>query len=122
MNLRTGIDLVEISRFGDLREDLRARFIERVFTEAEITLCHGRDERLAGRFAVKEAVAKALGCGIGAVSWQEIEILRGEQGEPLLILHGKAQVLAEELGLVEWSVSISHTHLHAVGLAVGLGE
>lgn len=76
---------------------------------------------LAGRFAAKEAVAKALGCGIGPVSWQEIEILRGVEGEPVIVLHGKAQQIADRSGLVTWSVSISHSRACAIAMVVALG-
>ena len=60
--------------------------------------CGKRAESLAGRFAAKEAVAKALGCGIGDVSWKEIEILGDEQNAPVLTLHGAAENKAKELG------------------------
>ena len=79
-------------------------------------------ESLAARFAAKEAVAKALGTGIGAVSFQEIEILRDENRAPVLYLHGAAQELAEKLGLETWSISISHTETHAIAMVVAIGE
>lgn len=116
--IRTGIDLIEIDRVRDLLERYGSRFLERVFTQQEIAELGENVASLAGRFAVKEAVAKALGTGIGAVAWREIEIVRGAQREPLLHLHGAAARLAGELGLREWSVSISHSQTHAVGLAV----
>jgi holo-[acyl-carrier protein] synthase len=116
--LRTGIDLIEIDRVRDLLERYGSRFLERVFTPQEIAEMGDNVASLAGRFAVKEAVSKALGTGIGVVAWQEIEILRGPSREPVLHLHGAAARLADQLGLGEWSVSISHTQTHAVGLAV----
>ncbi len=119
--LRSGVDLVEIQRLADLKPAVRARFLQRVYTSLERDQIGDSDASLAGRFAAKEAVAKALGCGIGPVSWQEIEILRGPQGQPELCLHGKAQSLAAELGLSTWSLSISHSQTHAVALAVALG-
>ncbi|MCD4752283.1 MAG: holo-ACP synthase [Anaerolineaceae bacterium] len=122
MILRSGIDMVEINRFSDLKPDLRERFLHRVFTNQEMEDCGGHDQKFAGRFAVKEAVAKALGTGIGPVSWKDIEIITQENGEPLLVLHNKAHEIAESLGLVQWSISISHTSEHAIGLAVAIGE
>jgi holo-[acyl-carrier protein] synthase len=116
--LRTGIDLIEIDRVRDLLERYGPRFLERVFTQQEIAEMRDNVASLAGRFAVKEAVSKALGTGIGLVTWREIEVLRGPSREPVLHLHGTAARLAEQLGLGEWSVSISHTQIHAVGLAV----
>jgi holo-[acyl-carrier protein] synthase len=119
--LRTGIDLIEIERVRDLLERYGPRFMERVFTPQEIAELRDNPASLAGRFAVKEAVSKALGTGIGAVAWREIEILRGPQREPVLHLHGGAARLAEQLGLQEWSVSISHDQTHAVGIVVAQG-
>jgi holo-[acyl-carrier protein] synthase len=96
---------------GDLQNSaaIRKRFIHRVYTEKEAALCADRDESLAGRFAAKEAAAKALGCGIGLVHWQDIEILVNEEGQPQIKLHRQAQKLADDLGLDLWSVSITHT-------------
>lgn len=122
MILRSGIDLVEVDRFRNLQPHLRDRFIERVFTPAEIALCNDRDTSLAGRFAAKEAVAKALGTGIGEVHWQDIEILADENKTPELHLHGKAAEIAASLGLTRWSISITHTQTNAAGQAIGYGE
>ena len=88
MILRTGIDLIETGRINMQKPEIRDRFIARVFTEAEQAYCKGQDQHLAGRFAAKEAVAKALGCGIGEIGWKEIEILNDESGMPILHLHG----------------------------------
>jgi len=122
MILRSGIDLVEINRFGDLKPELRDRFLRRVFSDQELADCKGHDHKLAGRFAVKEAVAKALGTGIGLVSWKEIEVITESEGEPRLVLHEKAAEYAEKLGLTQWSVSISHTANHAIAMVVAIGE
>jgi holo-[acyl-carrier protein] synthase len=113
--------MVEIARFTDLNPAIRRRFIQRVFTPAEITLCGDRDDHLAGRFAVKEAVAKTLGCGIGPVSWQEIETLSDENRAPDLHLHGQALRTANELKLSLWSVSITHTQELAMAFVVAAG-
>lgn len=120
--LRTGVDLVEIDRLSRLSPGIRERFLQRVFTPREISEAGESDASLAGRFAVKEAVAKALGTGIGSLGWQQIEVERGPAGEPVLHLHGKAQQQAEELGLTVWSISISHTQTHAVAMAVAIGQ
>lgn len=121
MALRSGIDIVEINRLDEINPAIRARFIQRVYTPAEQDLTKGRSPSLAGRFAAKEAVSKALGTGIGRVHWRDIEILRGPAGEPVLQLHGMAREVAAQLGLSEWSVSISHGRTHAVAVAVALG-
>lgn len=119
---RTGIDLVEVSRLMDLKEGIRQRFLQRVFTKRELLEAEDSVQYLAGRFAAKEAVAKALGSGIGMVGWKEIEILRGLKGEPRLVLGKKAQALSDEAGIVSWALSISHTPRYALALTVASGE
>lgn len=121
MVLRTGIDLIEISRVAEVIARHGARYLERIYTPAERAQL-GRDtESLAGRFAAKEAAAKALGSGIGVVSWQDIEVLGDEENAPGLTLRGAAAQRARELGLETWSVSISHSVSHAVAVVVAAG-
>jgi len=120
--LRTGIDILEIERLSTLSLSIRDRFLNRVFTPREIAEAQGNWETLAGRFAVKEAVAKALGTGIGAVGWKSIEIQRGANGEPILNLVEKAAEEAQAQGLQTWSVSISHSKGLAVAVVVATGE
>ena len=119
--LCTGIDLIEIERIEKAIEHHGERFLKRVFTPGELAEVRNSPASLAARFAAKEAVAKALGTGIGAVGWQEIEILRGPANQPVLYLHGSASELARKLGLDTWSVSLSHTHEYATAIAVALG-
>lgn len=118
--LRSGVDIIEVYRID--RAILRhgQRFFDRFFTKQELIDCGGRTPALAARFAAKEAVAKALGTGIGEVGWKEIEIVNGARREPILLLHGDAYRVADELELTHWSVSLSHTHEHAVAVAVAL--
>ncbi len=119
--LTTGIDLIEIERVRRGLERYGARFANRFFTTDEQAQCAGRAASLAGRFAVKEAVGKALGTGIGDVAWKDIEVLNDERGRPQLTLHNAAERLASERGLSDWAVSLSHTATHAVGLVVAQG-
>ena len=121
-NISTGIDLVEISRIEDAVKRFGDRFLTRIFTTSELELVGSSIPSLAARFAAKEAVSKALGTGIGLVSWQDIEILRDDLHPPLLVLHGKADEVARKLGLTKWSVSLSHTREHATAVAVALTE
>ena len=121
MIIRTGLDLIEIDRLRNIRPGLRERFLVRVYTPAEITDSAGRDEYLAGRFAAKEAVAKALGCGIGPIRWQDVEIIADEAGAPKVLLHGAAQIIAAQFGISGWSISISHTASVAAASVVGWG-
>jgi holo-[acyl-carrier protein] synthase len=121
-NLYTGVDLIEISRLAQLAERIRQRFYQRVFTPAELLESNDRLESLAGKFAAKEAVAKALGCGIGPIHWQDIEIQKNNQGQPELFLYGPALAKANEFRITSWSISISHTRIYAVAFAVALSE
>jgi holo-[acyl-carrier protein] synthase len=116
MKLATGVDLIEIDRVQDVITRYGNHYLERVFTPAERELCGGRAESLAARFAAKEAVSKALGCGIGEVTFQDIEILGDEQGAPLLKLHGQAKITADRLSLTTWSLSLSHTRNLAIAM------
>lgn len=118
--LASGIDIIEVERVRRGLERYGDRFRDRFFTSRELDQCRNRATSLAGRFAVKEAVGKALGTGIGDIGWKEIEVINDENGKPHLVLHGAAQALAIDQGLAYWSVSLSHTGDHAVGMAVAL--
>ncbi len=122
MNLATGVDLIEIMRVERALKRHGRSFLERIYTPNEIDLFGKSIESLAVRFAAKEAVGKALGTGIGDVSWQEIEILRDEMDAPVLHLHGQARQRANLMGLQAWSVSLSHTETHAIAFVVAIGE
>ncbi|PWH17171.1 MAG: holo-[acyl-carrier-protein] synthase [Anaerolineae bacterium] len=122
MTLRTGIDICEIARLRQAIERQGERLLARVFTPTERQQCGNNYASLAARFAAKEAVGKALGTGLGPVAFTEIEILRGENHEPLLRLHGKALQRAHALNLDEWAISLSHTQEYALASVVGLGR
>lgn len=116
--LAVGVDMIEIERLEKALARHGERFNRRFFTAQEQAYCRGRADRLAGRFAVKEAVAKALGTGIGDVNWTDIEVVCDARGRPELVLHDRARRLAEGLGLTQWAISLSHTDTHAIGFAV----
>lgn len=120
--LTSGVDMIEVARIARAMKRHGARFKTRFFTTQELAYCNGRPERLAGRFVVKEAVAKALGTGIGDIRWTEIEIICDGRGKPELVLHGRAEALARQRGIDQWSISLSHTEEHALGFAVGIGK
>lgn len=121
MKISSGIDSIEISRLAEINPSIRKRFIARVFTPAEIAQARDRNDALSGLFAAKESISKALGTGIGRVHWQDIEILHLPTGQPILKLHGNAKIVADQLGLTDWSVSISHDRTKAVAIAVAIG-
>lgn len=118
--LRIGVDLIEIARVKASLERHGQRFLDRCFTPAEQAHCGNAPHRLAARFAAKEAVGKALGTGIGAVQWVEIEVNSDAQGRPTLHLHGDAARIAAELEIRVWEVSLSHSSEMAIAFVVGL--
>lgn len=120
--LRTGIDIIEVGRVDKVIIEHGHRFLNRVYTQRELIESDGRTPSLAARFAAKEAVAKALGLGIGKVGWLDIEISRTIEGGPLINLHGPAKDQAEEMGLEVWSLSLSHTHEHATAFVVAMSS
>jgi len=113
-----GIDLVEIDRFSQLDFTIRKRFYTRVFTSEELDYIGESFNKAAGIFAAKEAVAKALGCGIGPISWQDISISHTSDNQPIVTLLGRAQEKAKTLHIKQWSISITHTKITAAAIAV----
>ena len=121
--LTTGVDLVEIARVKRMLTRYGDRFLERVFTPAEILYCQARPAELAARFAAKEAVSKALGVGVrmiarDGINWRDVEVTGDMRGKPLVCLYGRAAERAGELGLTEWAVSFSHTREQAIAFVV----
>lgn len=120
MRVFSGVDLLEIARFRRVLERHAEGLQRRVFTPREWELCRGRTAQLALRFAAKEATSKALGTGIGPVSWREMEILADDLGAPVLLLHGKALKRAQALGWRTWSVTLTDTDRYAMAMVVAL--
>jgi holo-[acyl-carrier protein] synthase len=119
-----GIDAVDVARFRAVLAR-RPGLAGRLFTEAERSYAYsGQDPgpRLAARFAAKEAVLKALGVGIGATGFRDVEVVRGDDGAPRLSLVGRAAALAAARGIRWWHVSLTHTDLVAVASVVAEGD
>ncbi len=122
MKLSNGVDIIEIERVRAAVEMHGERFLNRVYTPQELAEAGTNTASLAARFAAKEAAAKALGTGIGPVAWREIEVHRDNLHRPHLLLHGAAARLAEQLGLTEWTISLSHTQTIAIAFVVAAGS
>ncbi|MHC4915678.1 MAG: holo-ACP synthase [Planctomycetota bacterium] len=122
MILGTGIDLVEIARIAELAHKHGERFLNRVFTEDEVAYAMpkaARYQHLAGRFAAKEAVFKALGTGWSqGVSWKLVEVCTGEGGAPQVLLSGGAAERLSRMGGSRVHVTITHTEGMAAAVAV----
>jgi holo-[acyl-carrier protein] synthase len=113
-----GVDLVDIDRIVSVLARFPDRFRLRVLTDAEVRYCRHKPERIAGRWAAKEAISKVLGLGVRGVGWREIEILPDWAGAPQVRLHRRAAARARALGLEDVTVSISHERQTAVAVAV----
>lgn len=112
----TGVDMVETARIE--AACARQHFKTRVFTEEERRQAERRSERLAGDFAVKEAVAKAFGTGVSGFELHDIACLRDEKGAPYVRLSGGAAALAQKCGIKQIHVSISNTKTCVIAFAV----
>jgi holo-[acyl-carrier protein] synthase len=123
-----GVDLVEIARIEQATKRWGERFLQRVYTPAEIAAYRDKPSSLAARWAAKEAIAKLLGVGLrglgagpqaqDAVALTEIEVLSDEVGRPTVQLHGRAAARAAQLGISEIAISLTHTESQALASAI----
>lgn len=125
--LGSGIDLVETARMEEVLRRWGERFKRRVFLPSERAYCDRRacpSRHYAARFAVKEAVTKAFGTGIGsALGWRDVEVIRdGGRGAPAVRLSRRAAALAQGRGVQQILISLSHTRHYAVAQAILLGR
>jgi len=115
-----GIDIIKVERIREVLAKFGARFSGRVLTPAEHRYVRDRPETFAGRWAAKEAVSKVLGLGVRGIGWRDIEIERLPTGQPAVVLHGRAEERARQLGMERIAVSISHEADYAVAIAFGV--
>jgi holo-[acyl-carrier protein] synthase len=119
MQHHIGTDIIEIERIRQAIERWGERFLNRVYTVAELRLYGRHAHSLAASFASKEAVMKMLGTGNRGVAWREIETLYHPSGKPLIKLNGRAIKVARQLGIKEIDVSLSHSREYATATAIG---
>lgn len=119
MILGIGNDIIEIERIKNNIDQYGERFLDRIFTKQEQTYCFNRKEfalHFAGRFAAKEAVAKALGTGFAdGLTWVDIEILNDSKGKPYVAPSAKLMLLFNHPSLL---ISISHCRSYATAMAI----
>ncbi len=117
-----GVDIVETLRIQESLEKHGERFYKRLYTAGEIAYCErfkNKAERYAARFAAKEAAFKALGTGWGkGVRWLDVEVANQTSGKPEIILSGRAEQVAQQLGVTRIAVSISHTERYVVAQVI----
>jgi holo-[acyl-carrier protein] synthase len=120
--VRVGIDLVQVSRIADSLDRHGARFLRRVFTDAEVAYASASPpqmaHRLAARFAAKEATMKALGVGERAMAWRDIEVRRAADGGCALELRGMAHALAADRCITSLALSMSHDGDYATAIVI----
>jgi holo-[acyl-carrier protein] synthase len=121
-----GIDLVDCPRIEQMIQRHGERFIKRVFTDAEQSYARANKndvEKLAGRFAAKEAILKLMGTGWrGRIAWTDIEIINNAAGQPEVTLGGEVKKIADKLNIKHISISITHTANFAIASAVALAQ
>jgi len=121
-----GIDLVDCPRIVDMVDRHKEHFIDRVFTKGEQDYANSnknRIEKLAGRFAAKEAILKLMGTGWrGKIAWTDIEVINNRMGQQVVTLSGEVEKIAKKLGIEQISVSITHTANFAIASAVALAD
>lgn len=116
-----GTDIVQISRIKDTFERQGERFAQRILCSNELGLFNDKNQSipyLAKRFAAKEAASKALGTGIGVISWQDMEVSNDAKGAPMLTFTGSAQVQMASIGASQVSISLSDEQDYAVAFVV----
>ena len=121
-----GTDIIEVARIGEMIEKHDELFLRRVYTPLEIEYCGGRKSALqhyAGRWAAKEAALKALGTGWSrGIKWTDMEVSNLMGGKPELRIHGVASDIAEDMGIQEMQISISHCQSYAVAYVIAIGD
>ena len=115
-----GVDIVRVSRIREALARYGPRFTRRVLTPDEAAYVRTNAERLAGRWAAKEAVSKVLGLGVRGVGWRDIEVVRLPTGQPAVRLSGRARARAAQLGMGTIALSITHEREYAVAVASGV--
>ncbi|WP_084281012.1 holo-ACP synthase [Alkaliphilus transvaalensis] len=119
-----GIDIIEIERIKEAIEK-KGKFLQRFFTEAEIEIFIAKNNKpstIAGFFAAKEAVVKALGTGFRDMKWKDIEVAQDHLGKPYIKLHNNSRNIAYSKGIEEIMISISHSRFNAVAQAIAIGN
>ncbi|MEI7474085.1 MAG: holo-ACP synthase [bacterium] len=129
MKLYLGTDICEVNRIKKFHIKFNDKFLNKIFTTSEINYCTMQPKKmyqsLTARFAVKEAVSKALGVGINGLGWKngidfkDVEIIRSENGSISLLLSGKALIFQNKLKINNWSVSVSHSENYATATVIG---
>ena len=122
--LRVGVDVVQISAIGASVAQFGDRFMQRLFSDAEVAYAMQAPaltaQRLAARFAAKEAAIKAFGWSEAGVGWRDIEVRRASSGACSLVLHHHAAALVERSGCTQIALSLSHDGDYATAMVAAV--
>ncbi len=121
MIIGVGIDITDQQRLRESLEEFGEKFLRQILTEEEIAACARYRfpiEHYAGKFAAKEAFMKAMGSGLGQISFQEIQVFNRESGSPYIVTHRHASTLIQQLGVTTIHVSLSHDAQVAVAVVI----
>ncbi|MSO79310.1 MAG: holo-[acyl-carrier-protein] synthase [Acidimicrobiia bacterium] len=119
-----GTDLVEVARFRLAMERRGEPFVERLFSDEERAYADKQKDpskSLAARFGAKEAVMKAMGVGLWKFKLRDVEVVRAKSGAPSVALFGRAAEMADERGIVDWQLTLTHTETTALAIAIAIG-
>lgn len=114
-----GVDHIHLDEFTRCLTVGGERMRQRVYTPDELVYAADRPDRLAARFAAKEASLKMLGTGVRGISLREVEVIHLADGRPTLRLHARARTRAANVGLAGWDITLSHTSTSAMAVAIG---
>jgi len=124
--LAHGIDLVEFGRLEQMLDRHGQRMLDRLFTareQADAEKSRNRLERLAGRFAAKEAVMKLVGTGWrDGIGWTDVEVVNNPLGQPIVNIAGRVKELADQKGVEQITISLTHTDRFAIASAVAIAD
>lgn len=113
-----GIDIIEVDRFSRILAQQKEKLLKRIFTDGELEFCKKAANRLAGRFAAKEAFFKALGTGFRGFKWQDVEIKNNDLGAPHFLFSERLSLHLEDLGVAKAHLSISHCKEYAIAQVI----
>ena len=122
MAIFCGTDIVSVERIKNSINELGDTFLKRIYTDEEISYCESRRmskfQSYAARFAAKEAAYKALSPETAeGVTWHDVEVIRNENGKPVIVFHGRLEEVAKEKGITNETVDISLSHDDSFAIA-----
>lgn len=123
--MTSGVDIIKIDRIDKILNKNRDLFLNKIFTKSEIEYINkkGNNPRtVAGLYASKEAIVKAIGTGIGKIGWKDMEVTHDHNGKPLVNISDEVEYLLKDIKINKFDLSISHDGEYAIAFVVGYKE